>query len=277
MDRPPKEGPTPVRSQEHPRPCFLDNGEEQQESRRKRSAQKRRTAKAAPAAGGAVKDLAYKERSEGDEPGEGREHVQDGSVGAQKLEQQQEGEAGEGPSGARDPQSKEAQFWSRGIFTKAQVEELEKIFHVHQYIDESQRAELASRMNVSESRVQGWFKNRRTRWRRYQKTLVHRNMGPVAQGQPSMMGVNGNSNAMFAPEPDWRLNFLMPPPPVSPIPPLPPETPIPPLPPVTCLPPVTPLLPLPLIAFQLPPSITSAPVPIVLTLICCNSFSNPDI
>ncbi|XP_008580424.1 PREDICTED: homeobox protein ESX1-like [Galeopterus variegatus] len=101
----------------------------------------------------------------------------------------------------------------RTRFTVLQWQELESIFWRNQYPDVPTRNELARRMHVPEARVKRWFRNRRARWRRQQRTLMLRNMPPVIQGPPVFIIWRASYNALLVREPYWRQVFLLPPPP----------------------------------------------------------------
>nr|XP_054766240.1 homeobox protein HMX3-like [Lytechinus pictus] len=69
-------------------------------------------------------------------------------------------------SSPNDPSNKEKKKKARTTFSGRQIFELEKQFEVKKYLSASERAELASLLNVTDTQVKIWFQNRRTKWKK---------------------------------------------------------------------------------------------------------------
>ncbi|XP_028264241.1 intestine-specific homeobox isoform X2 [Parambassis ranga] len=68
------------------------------------------------------------------------------------------------PKASTDCQRRKRQ--TRVTFTQVQVLEMEKVFQQSHYPDTHTRDQLASRLHLTEGRIQIWFQNRRAKWRK---------------------------------------------------------------------------------------------------------------
>ncbi|XP_022080923.1 homeobox protein Nkx-6.1-like [Acanthaster planci] len=64
------------------------------------------------------------------------------------------------------PDGKEKKKKARTTFSGRQIFELEKQFEAKKYLSASERAELATLLNVTDTQVKIWFQNRRTKWKK---------------------------------------------------------------------------------------------------------------
>jgi len=71
-----------------------------------------------------------------------------------------------GKSGREKVKKKKA----RTTFTGRQIFELEKQFKEKKYLTASERSDMAALLNVTETQVKIWFQNRRTKWKKQEKT-----------------------------------------------------------------------------------------------------------
>ncbi|KAL4640151.1 homeobox protein HMX2 [Arapaima gigas] len=67
---------------------------------------------------------------------------------------------------AEDKQNHLAKKKSRTVFSRSQVFQLESTFDMKRYLSSSERACLASSLQLTETQVKTWFQNRRNKWKR---------------------------------------------------------------------------------------------------------------
>ncbi|XP_049641502.1 arginine-fifty homeobox [Suncus etruscus] len=88
---------------------------------------------------------------------------------------------------------------NRTSFTKEQHEELETVFSHTMYLDKNLQNIMASKLNLPQSSVKNWFKNRRQKWRKNQQkeslNLSNQNLSGKKMPNLSKLPINASFSA----------------------------------------------------------------------------------
>ena len=94
------------------------------------------------------------------------EDMEDDSVsGSPDSSREHSASSGENNS-AENPNMIPRKKKTRTVFSRSQVFQLESTFEMKRYLSSSERAGLASSLNLTEIQIKIWFQNRRNKWKR---------------------------------------------------------------------------------------------------------------
>ena len=99
---------------------------------------------------------------------------------------------------------------TRTVFSRSQVFQLESTFEMKRYLSSSERAGLASSLNLTEIQIKIWFQNRRNKWKRQLAAELEAvNMAQAAQRIVRVPILYHEQNGAQVPRPEGAAPNLL--------------------------------------------------------------------
>ena len=99
---------------------------------------------------------------------------------------------------------------TRTVFSRSQVFQLESTFEMKRYLSSSERAGLASSLNLTEIQIKIWFQNRRNKWKRQLAAELEAvNMAQAAQRMVRVPILYHEQNGPQVPRPEGGAPSLL--------------------------------------------------------------------